>query len=119
MEEETSRAQAYLHSASLAPMSGKWGQVQLSGLVSSRGGQRALMQSLDKVMSAVPVAYRGKTPSDGQEGGCCGRIVSQAHSLGVGSAQNHKSQEAGMKERDFWGQKTRGTRSSQRVSLCR
>lgn len=94
MEEETSQAQAYLHSASLAPMSGKWGQVQLSGLVSSRGGQRALMQSLDKVMSAVPVAYREKTPSDGQEGGCC-RIVSQAHSLGVGSVQNHKSQEGG------------------------
>lgn len=58
MEEETSQAQAYLHSALLALMSGKWGQVQLSGLVSSRGGQRALMQSLDKVMSAVPVAYR-------------------------------------------------------------
>lgn len=32
--EETSQAQAYLYSGA----SGKWGQVQLSGLVSSRGG---------------------------------------------------------------------------------
>lgn len=79
-------------------MSGKWGQVQSSRLVSSRGGQRVPMRSLDKVIFPMPVPHREETPSDGQKSKhCCRRIASQPHPSGGGLCSNAQvpSQNAG------------------------
>lgn len=72
------------------------------------------MQNLDKVMFPVPITHREKTPSDGQEGGCC--LPSPTHQE-VGSAQKHISQTVD-EGRGFQGTREKHQIFPQSLSLC-
>lgn len=52
-------------------------------------------------MSAVPVAYREKTPSDGQERAWCRRIASQPLPLGGGLCSDPRIPRRGRREGAF------------------